>query len=135
MMLVQREWQTNAENSNQDDDGTINWIKTRTTWKDIHIICWVFDSNSNLYIFLAFLILTVTIFTNRLSFRTQIHKCWIKKYNKTNASTYRKMQIQIRITIIIHKLSKSWIVWSSIGGIWGHLGKLWSTEKYLSIWK
>ena len=31
MMFVHRELQTNAENSNQDDDGTINWIKTRTT--------------------------------------------------------------------------------------------------------
>ena len=31
MMFVHRELQTNAENSNQDDDGTINWIKTRNT--------------------------------------------------------------------------------------------------------
>ena len=69
-----------------------------------------------IYIFFAFLLLTVTIFTNRLSFWIQIHKFWNKKYDKTNASTHRKMQIQIRIIIIIiHKLSKSWIVWSSIG--------------------
>ena len=75
-----------------------------------------------IYICLAFLLLIVTMVTNRLGFRTQIHKFWNKKYDKTNASTYRKMQIQIRIIIIIHKLSKSWIVWSSIGGIWGRLG-------------
>ena len=31
MMFVHRELQTNAENSNQDDDGTINLIKTRNT--------------------------------------------------------------------------------------------------------
>ena len=83
-------------------------------WKCLeHILSVEYLKAIQIHIVISFFLLFVT---HRLSFWTQIHKCWIKKYDKTNASTHRKMQIQIRIIIIIiHKLSKSWIVWSSIG--------------------
>ena len=110
MMFVHRELQTNAENSNQDDDGTINLIKTRNTWKDIHIICWIFDSNSNLY-FLAFLLLIVTTFTNWLSFRTQIHKCWIKKYryNTSHLTDLKMLKILNFLKLGRRRLGWFWL--------------------------
>ena len=79
-------------------------------WKCLeHILSVEYLKAIQIHIVISFFLLLVTIVTHRLSFWTQIHKCWIKKYDKTNANTYRKMEIQIWIIIIISKFSKSWI--------------------------